>query len=68
MWSGKGKKASLPSYHGEPVTAQVPDLDAPALAQAVWDALDKDNRVSLYVCVDGNEVIINKHGGEDEIK
>ena len=37
-------------------------------AQAVWDALDKDNRVSLYVCVDGNEVIINKHGGEDETK
>ena len=25
-------------------------------------ALDADNRVSLYVCVDGNEVIINKHG------
>lgn len=46
----------------------MPDLDAPALAQALWDALDADNRVSLYVCVDGNEVIINKHGGEDETK
>ena len=46
----------------------MPDLDARALAQAVWDALDADNRVSLYVCVDGDEVIINKHGGEDETK
>lgn len=64
----EGFGSPLPSYHGEPVTAQVPDLDAPALAQALWDALDADNRVSLYVCVDGNEVIINKHGGEDEIK
>ena len=64
----EGFGSPLPSYHGEPVTAQVPDLDAPALAQAIWDALDADNRVSLYVCVDGNEVIINKHGGEDEIK
>ena len=64
----EGFGSPLPSYHGEPVTAQVPDLDAPALAQAIWDALDADNRVSLYVCVDGNEVIINKHGGEDETK
>ena len=36
------------------VAAQVPDLDALALTQALWDALDADNRVSLYVCVDGN--------------
>ena len=64
----EGFGSPLPSYHGEPVAAQVPDMDARALAQAVWDALDKDNRVSLYVCVDGNEVIINKHGGEDETK
>lgn len=62
----EGFGSPLPSYHGEPVAAQVPDLDARALAQALWDALDADNRVSLYVCVDGNEVIINKHGGEDE--
>ena len=64
----EGFGSPLPSYHGEPVAAQVPDMDARALAQAVWDALDKDNRVSLYVCVDGDEVIINKHGGEDETK
>ena len=36
--------------------------------QPFGGALDEDNRVSLYVCVDGNEVIVNKHGGEDEIK
>lgn len=64
----EGFGSPLPSYHGEPVAVQVPDLDARALAQAVWDALDEDNRVSLYVCVDGDEVIINKHGGEDETK
>ena len=36
----EGFGSPLPSYHGEPVTAQVPDLDATALAQAIWDALD----------------------------
>lgn len=54
-----------PSFHGEPVTVQVPELDAPALAEAVWSSLNEDNRVSLYVSVDDAEAIINKHIKED---
>ncbi|MBR5708259.1 MAG: inosine monophosphate cyclohydrolase [Oscillospiraceae bacterium] len=43
---GDGKP--LPSFKGEPRDVE-PDADGPvALAAAVWNALDPDNRVSLY--------------------
>ena len=57
----EGFGSPLPSFHGEPVTVEVPELDAKALADKLWSALNADNRVSLYVCVDGEEVIINKY-------
>ena len=38
----------------------MPELDAAALAGRLWAALNEDNRVSLYVSVGGEEVIINK--------
>ena len=40
---------------------EVPELGARELADRLWAALDAENRVSLYVCVDGEEVIINKY-------
>ena len=49
---------------GEPVAVEMPELDAVKLAEKLWDALNEDNRVSLYVCVGGMEVIINKYGEE----
>ena len=49
---------------GEPVPVEVPELSAAALAERLWAALDEGNRVSLYVCVDGDEVIINKYEEE----
>ena len=55
---------TLPSFSGEPVAIEVPELDAAALAEKIWHALNSDNRVSLYVCVGGEEDIINKYGEE----
>ena len=60
----EGFGSPLPSFSGEPVAVEVPELGAAALAERIWAALDGDNRVSLYVCVDGEEVIINKYGEE----
>ena len=57
----EGFGSPLPSFHGEPVTVQMPELGARELADRLWDALDADNKVSLYVSVDGDEVIINKN-------
>ena len=57
----EGFGSPLPSFSGEPVAVEVPELDAKALSAKLWGALNADNRVSLYVCVDGEEVIINKY-------
>ena len=57
----EGFGSPLPSFHGEPVAVELPELDARALAERLWASLDEGNRVSLYVCVDGEEVIINKY-------
>ncbi len=43
-----GDGSPLPSFKGEPKEVEI-DIDEPAaLADAVWNALDSDNRVSLY--------------------
>lgn len=60
----EGFGSPLPSFHGEPVSVEVPELDAAALAEKLWGALNAENRVSLYVCVDGKEVMINKYEEE----
>ena len=57
----EGFCSPLPSFSGEPVPVEVPELGARELADRLWAALDAENRVSLYVCVDGEEVIINKY-------
>ena len=60
----EGFGSPLPSFGGEPVPVEVPELSAAALADKLWASLNEDNRVSLYVCVDGKEAIINKYGEE----
>ena len=37
------------------------NVNAQELADALWAALDTDNKVSLYVEVGGESVIINKY-------
>ena len=59
---GDGKP--LPSFVGEPERVCIPD-DAEAFANSLWEALDPDNKISLYVnAVDRGEeqiFIFNKN-------
>jgi len=38
----------LPTFQGEPERVELPD-DIDAFTESLWDALDRDNRISLYV-------------------
>ncbi len=48
----------LPTFTGEPIEVTLP---SPA---KVWDALNEDNKISLYCNVHGNVTIFNKHLGD----
>lgn len=39
----------LPSFEGEPKTVELPDTDIDTLTSTVWENLNKDNKVSLFV-------------------
>ena len=39
----------LPSFEGEPTLVEIGDEDIDAFAEGVWNALDDDNKVSLFV-------------------
>ena len=39
----------LPAFAGEPVRVSLDAPDAQTLSREIWDALDRDNRVSLFV-------------------
>lgn len=58
----------LPPFSGEPEPVSIPD-GTDAFVQDLWDGLDRENRISLYVSVVGNGdetvYLINKNGGED---
>jgi len=55
----------LPSYEGEPVCISI-DCGCSEFADRIWEAMDEDNKVSLYVCEIDTEaathksIIINK--------
>ena len=59
----------LPTFTGEPERVSVPD-DIDAFAAQLWEALDADNKISLYVrytdLADGQiqERVFNKHEGD----
>ena len=65
-YSGDG--TPLPSFTGEPKLVSVSAPNAAALARELWDSLNEDNKVSLFVRYTGLESgrietsIINKHG------
>jgi len=44
-----GDGTPLPSFSGEPERAALTAPDAPALAETMWNALDAENKVSLFV-------------------
>jgi len=39
----------LPSFEGEPKTLTLPDLGIDELTKLIWDNLNADNKVSLFV-------------------
>ncbi len=39
----------LPSFEGEPKTLELPDCDIDCLTNLIWENLNKDNKVSLFV-------------------
>lgn len=57
----------LPSFEGEPRRVAISAPDAQTLAKEVWENLNEDNKVSLYVSYidlssgQADTVIINKH-------
>ena len=57
----------LPNFAGEPVPVAIPDRDIHAFAEELWQSLDADNRISLfvrYLPLDGGQaqtVILNRH-------
>ncbi len=39
----------LPSFEGEPKTLELPDVDIDTLTNIIWNNLNEDNKVSLFV-------------------
>ena len=54
----QGDGSPLPSFAGEPIEVTMPE------PEAVWDALNGDNKVSLYANVNGEVKLFNKHLGD----
>ena len=54
----QGPGDPLPSFAGEPMEIDMPEPDA------VWAALNEDNKVSLYANVGGQVTIYNKNRGD----
>lgn len=46
-YSGAGEP--LPSFEGEPKTLELPDVSIDELTRLIWDNLNGDNKVSLFV-------------------
>ena len=64
----QGDGSPLPSFAGEPIAVGLDAPDARTLAESLWDSLNGDNKVSLFVryidLASGgfDSVIVNKHG------
>ena len=63
----RGDGNPLPSFAGEPVLVDITAASAAGLADELWNSLNEDNKVSLfvrYISLEGGRVetsIINKH-------
>ena len=53
-----------PSFNGEPVFVGIGEYDSKSLAHKLWKSMNKDNKVSLYVNIDGDVTIKNKNLGD----
>ena len=43
-----GDGSPLPSYEGEPTPVEIPQAEIDAFTELVWNAIDPDNKVSLF--------------------
>ena len=63
----------IPSFTGEPERSTIPN-DITEFSKEIWDSLDADNRISLYVRYtdlesgECEEYMINKHEEEEEVE
>ena len=63
----QGNGSPLPSFEGEPRTVALDAPDAAALASRLWESLNEENKVSLFVSYldletgKADSVIVNKH-------
>lgn len=70
MSTYQGPGEPLPSFEGEPRRVTVGEESARELAVKLWEALNADNKVSLYVRTvelasgEVDDVIVNKYGEE----
>ncbi len=55
-------------FSSDPPSFELCDDDIDALAESVWESLDEDNRISLYVRIGGKKKIINRHERELKLK
>lgn len=64
-----GDGSPLPSFSSEPTMVAVAENSAADFAKLLWENLNKDNKVSLYVCYTElatgkkDEIILNVNGG-----
>ena len=54
----QGPGEPLPSFAGEPLEIDMPE------PEAVWEALNNENKVSLYTNVNGTIKLFNKNLGD----
>ncbi|MCC8129295.1 MAG: IMP cyclohydrolase [Clostridiales bacterium] len=63
----QGDGSPLPSFEGEPELVGIPASSAAELADLIWDSLNGENKVSLFVRTidlatqETDDIIINKH-------
>jgi len=55
----EGFGTPLPSFFGEPLRVELPELEAAAFAEKLWNSLDAENRVSLWLRAADGTVVIN---------
>ncbi len=54
----QGDGNPLPTFAGEPIPVKLPDADT------LWEALNEDNKVSLYANIGGEVKLFNKNLGD----
>lgn len=57
----EGFGAPKPSFSGQPVEIEIPSAPARELADRLWEALNGENKVSLWVSRGDDEIIVNKN-------